>query len=122
VRPCDSRPREEGDRARAALTQPTTADQGTGVGATAEDHAGACSRPRAPRAVLAPSSVPIEGAHLQHTCQVFYQARGELERWGFPAIVASHRTLSVPCSPLLAPALPEPLAWHGGTNYGTAYP
>ena len=34
--------------------------------------------------------------------------------------------LSVLCSPLLAPALPEPLDWRvalrGGTNYGTAYP
>src|SRR5215471_379439 len=36
------------------------------------------------------------------------------------------RTLSVLCSPLLAPALPEPLDWlvalRGGTNYGTASP
>jgi len=40
-------------------------------------------------------------------------------------MVASHRTLSVLCSPLLAPALPEPLAWRvalrGGTNCGTAH-
>jgi hypothetical protein len=36
------------------------------------------------------------------------------------------RTLSVLCSPLLAPALPEPLDWRvtlrGSSNYGTAYP
>jgi hypothetical protein len=57
--------------------------------------------------VLAPSSVTIKGAHLQHTCQVFYQARGELERWGFPAMAACLRTLPVLCSPLLAPALPK---------------
>src|SRR2546425_3056106 len=31
--------------------------------------------PRASRAVLAPTSVTIEGAHLQRICQVFYQAR-----------------------------------------------
>ena len=55
--------------------------------------------PRAPLVVLAPSSVTIEGAHLLHTCQVFYQAKGELERWGFPAMAACLRTLPVLCSP-----------------------
>ena len=68
---------------------------------------GAWSRRRAPRTVLAPSSVTIEDAHLQHICQVFYQVRGELERGDFPARAVSLRTVSALCPPLLAPALQE---------------
>jgi hypothetical protein len=67
---------------RATRTQSATAVQGTCVGFCAWAAPSTCSRARASRAGLTPSSIPIEGAHLQHTCQVFPQARGRVgARW-----------------------------------------
>src|SRR5262245_13672531 len=79
----------------------------------------ACSRLRTLRAVLVSSSVTIEGAHPQPTCQVFYQARGERKRDGFPAMAISLRTPPALFFSLLAPTLPETarlacglMGWH----------
>jgi hypothetical protein len=61
---------------RAALTQPDTPIQGTGVGAAAWDGARRQQQTPCARTVLAPASVPREDAHLQRICQVFSQVRG----------------------------------------------
>jgi len=68
---------------------------------------GACSRPRAPRAGLAPSSITLQGAYLQHTCQVFHQVRGREERCGFPALCAPRLAFAL----LEAPRLTCGLTW-----------
>jgi len=64
--------RREGEPTPAALTQPATAVQGPMSAPLPGTAPGVSSRSSAPRAGLAPSSITIQGVHLQHTCQVFH--------------------------------------------------
>src|SRR5262247_277100 len=104
--PYDSRPGGQVS-SRAALTQPATAIQETGVGAAAWDGA------RRPQQTLRPTRRAgavqryQEGAHSQYICQVFSQARGRAGALGLPRHSHQPSNHVRPVLTFPSPALPE---------------
>ena len=79
MRPCDSRPRREGELARAALTQPAPAVQGIGVGAAAWDRARCLQQSPAPHAPCWRRPAFPEKVRTCSTHVKFFTRRGR--RW-----------------------------------------